>query len=207
MKRNGFLLMILLTVLATLLAACGKDKYEPKAVNPEIDRCTTCNMAVNDDPFATQVITKEGQSLKFDDIGCMYEWFKENGKDTVGAAYVRDYHTKDWVLYEKAYYVYDASFQTPMAYGIVSFKSESEARKFAEEQGKGQLMTASELDSHTWERNREMMEKMKEQHMGGMDGMNGMHGQEQAHAADDGHGQDESGGHDGQTDQGPAHPE
>lgn len=165
MKRKGMYLFAILTVMALMLAACGKDKYEPQAINPELDRCATCNMAVNDDPFATQIVTKEGQSFKFDDIGCMNEWITENGKDKIGAAYVRDYNTKSWVLYDQAYYVHDASFKTPMAYGIVSFKNEADAKKFIEEQGTGKLMTASELDSHTWERNREMMDMMK-QHMG-----------------------------------------
>jgi len=194
MNKNYIKHLAILLVLTMLLAACGKDKYEPKAVNPEIDRCATCNMAVGDDPFATQVVTKEGQSFKFDDVGCMHEWIMENGKEVIGAAYVRDYHTKSWVLYEQAYYVYDASFKTPMAYGIVSFKNESEAKAFIEEQGKGKLMTASELDSHTWERNREMMEMH----------MEGMNEHSHSHDADEGQAHDEEGGNAG-SDHEPMH--
>lgn len=31
------------------------------------------------------------------------------------------------------------------------------AQKFIEDQGKGKLMTANDLDSHNWERNKTMM--------------------------------------------------
>lgn len=155
MKKMGFVVVI--SVLMLMVAACGQEEYEPEAINEETDTCVVCNMAIEDGPFATQIITKDGQSLKFDDIGCMNEWKVENGTDTIGAAFVRDYHTLQWLPEEKAYYVYDASFRTPMAYGIVSFENEEDAKAYIEEQGSGELMTAEDLKEHTWERNREMM--------------------------------------------------
>jgi copper chaperone NosL len=145
-------------------------------------------MAVKDDPHAAQIITKEGQSLKFDDIGCMNEWKTKNGTGAIGAEYVRDFRTKQWLKYEKAYYVYDPSLQTPMAYGIVSFEKKEDAEAFMKEEGTGVLMTAKELDGHSWARNREMMK------MGGMGahshGENGERNEEHS-----GSGMGGSGGH------------
>lgn len=155
MRKKIGMLAVLLGMLA-LLAACGGEKYEPQAINEETDVCAICKMAVKDDQFATQIITKDGQSLKFDDIGCMNTWMRENGTDTIGAAFVRDYNSKQWIRYEKAYYAYDSSYQTPMAYGVVSFEKEADAKNYIGEHGKGKLMTADELAHHTWETNHDM---------------------------------------------------
>ncbi|CAH1209449.1 hypothetical protein PAECIP111893_03024 [Paenibacillus plantiphilus] len=176
--RNGLLAALLLLSM-TLLAACGEENYEPQAINEETDICVICKMAVKDNQYATQIVTKDGQALKFDDIGCLNEWKKENGNDTIGAAFVRDYHSKQWLKYEKAYYAYDSSYKTPMAYGIVSFEKEADAQAFIDKQGAGKLMTAQELDGHSWEVNRDMMD------MGGMDG--------HSHGAEGDYGDDKSG--------------
>lgn len=169
---------VVLAALLLVLAACGSEKYQAQAINEETDVCVICKMAIKDDQYATQIITKDGQSLKFDDIGCMNTWKKDNGTDTIGAAFVRDYNSKQWLRYEKAYYAYDASYKTPMAYGIVSFEKEADAKAFIDAQGKGQLMTAEQLASHSWEVNREMMN---------MDG--------HSHSSAGGHGAASGGGH------------
>ncbi|CAM3417251.1 MULTISPECIES: nitrous oxide reductase accessory protein NosL [Paenibacillus] len=154
-----------LCILAVwLMTACGSKDYKPQAINEETDRCVICNMAIKDDVFATQIITTDGQSLKFDDIGCMNEWITQNGTDTVGATFVRDYNSSQWLKYEKAYYVYDASIKTPMAYGLVSFEQKTEAEAFMKEQGAGKLMTAEQLEDHSWEVNRDMMDMGSHDH-------------------------------------------
>ncbi|WP_214629481.1 nitrous oxide reductase accessory protein NosL [Paenibacillus agaridevorans] len=155
-KKISLLALALVFVLT--LAACGGEKYEAQAINEETDVCVICKMAIKDDQYATQIITKEGQSLKFDDIGCLNTWKKENGTETIGAAFVRDFDSKQWLRYEKAYYAYDPTFQTPMAYGIVSFEKEEDAKAYIAEQGKGTLMSADDLASHSWAVNHEMMD-------------------------------------------------
>ncbi|MFS0725989.1 nitrous oxide reductase accessory protein NosL [Paenibacillus sp. 1P07SE] len=191
MRRWSMAAAVLLTML--LVAACGGPSYEPQPVNEATDRCAICNMAIKDDEFATQIITKDGQSLKFDDIGCMHKWKTEYGTETVGAEFVRDYTNSKWLKYEDAYYVYDADIQTPMAYGIVSFEGEAEAEAFIAERGAGELMTAADLASHTWAVNREMME------MSGMEGHShshdGEHHEEGAHGGSTAHDTDAESDH------------
>ncbi|WP_157277677.1 nitrous oxide reductase accessory protein NosL [Paenibacillus taiwanensis] len=160
MKKIPQLLAIMFALMV-LLTACGGNKYEPLAINEQTDVCAICKMAVKDDQFATQIVTKDGQSLKFDDLGCLNKWKQENGTDTIGAAFVRDHNSKQWIPYEKAYYAYDATYKTPMAYGVVSFEKEADTKAFIETQGKGKLMTADDLAHHSWEVNRKMMEGMK----------------------------------------------
>ncbi|MCM3492321.1 nitrous oxide reductase accessory protein NosL [Paenibacillus lactis] len=115
---KGMKLNAILAALLLLLSACGGEAYKPQAINEETDVCVICKMAVKDDQYATQIVTKDGQSLKFDDIGCLNTWKIENGTDTIGAAFVRDYNSKQWLRYEKAYYAYDPSYKTPMATGF-----------------------------------------------------------------------------------------
>jgi len=152
MKRQ-LQMSVMIIIIAAVLAACGGEKYEPQPINEDTDKCAICNMAIKDDQYATQIVTKDGQSLKFDDLGDMYMWMERNGTDTIGAAFVRDYHSLQWIRYEEAYYVYDPSFHTPMAYGVLSFETEEDAKTFIEDLGTGTLMTAEDLEHHTWESN------------------------------------------------------
>jgi|GEM_PF-145617 len=193
--RNRWMTLTLALVMAAVFSvACGRGEYAARAVNEETDRCATCNMAVADDAHATQIVTKDGRTLMFDDIGCMYAWIAEHGDGDVGAKFVRDYETLAWVKSEKAYYVYDATFKTPMAYGVLSFADRADAEAFIAEQGKGVLMTADELPNHSWAVNRDMDRAHGE----------GAHGHDNAagHGADghgdaSGHGAGmEDGGHD-----------
>lgn len=134
--KKSIWISISMVLILVLLAGCGKEKYTAIPINEATDKCAICNMQVKDDAFAVQLTTKEGKNYKFDDIGCMNEWTNKNGIETVGAQFVRDYNTKEWISYNTASYVYDASLKTPMAYGIYSFKEKSSAQKFMDEQKK-----------------------------------------------------------------------
>lgn len=148
----------LLAAALLLLSACGGEKYEPVAVDEETDKCAACNMQVKDDGNAAQLITGDGKVYKFDDIGCMHEWTAQNGTENVAVRFVRDHNTLEWVKLEDAFFVYDPSFRTPMAYGVIAFKDEESARQYVEEKGKGVVMDPAELARHTWERHRNPMD-------------------------------------------------
>jgi copper chaperone NosL len=167
MKKQGLIMAAALSI--GLLSGCGTKEYQPVSIQEDVDKCSTCNMQVADDQHATEIILKDGKVVKFDDIGCLNQWEKKNGTEQVGAEYVRDYNTKEWVPLKEASFVYDKTFKTPMGYGIDSFKDKESAQKFLNEQGKGKLMNANDLQSHTWERNMDMMKKMKQGHSGSMD--------------------------------------
>ncbi len=148
-------LTIAVSLLAFLLVGCGgEQKYEPVAVNEAVDKCDICNMQVNDDGFATQLITEEGKVYKFDDLGCMNEWKEKYGTDEIMNEFVRDQETREWVRADKAYYAYDPSFKSPMSYGLISFKDKLSAEQFISEKGVGVLMSWSDLSTHTWDRNK-----------------------------------------------------
>lgn len=186
MRNRRVALTLTLVMAAFIIVACGRDQYAARTINEETDRCAQCNMAVADGAHATQIVTKDGRTLVFDDIGCMYAWLAEHGDGDVGQMFVRDYHGLQWVKSEKAHYVYDKSFRTPMAYGVLSFADKGDAEAFIAEQGKGVLMSADDLPNHSWEASREMKQ---------------VHGEDAHDHGDGSHG----GGHDGDGHDGDSH--
>lgn len=166
-------------VLAMMMTACGSDgKPAPVAVNPEVDVCAHCNMAVPDNEHATEMILADGTVLKFDDIGCMIKHEAENGLD-IAAAYVRDAHSKAWVDLEAATFFYEKSIETPMGYGVLSFQDAADAEAMLQTYPNGVIMSLTELRNHHWERDMEHMPG----HM--------MNGQENQLEHPNGHGQQE----------------
>lgn len=179
MRKTTSLLILFVIALSLALSGCGQTKYEPVAIDENVDKCPVCNMAVADDQFATEIILKNKKALKFDDLGDLHVWREQNGTDDIGEQFVRDYHTKEWVKLSEATYVFDRSIRTPMAFNVISFKEKKDAEAFVAELGKGQILTAKELESHKWEPNEEMMKAMMSEHADAMKGM--MDGGDDAH--------------------------
>src|SRR5690625_698752 len=167
MKRFSYLFLTLLA-FTLILAACSDNgnsesdaeqsendvselAYEPEDIDPETDVCDICAMAVADDRYATQIVLENDRTLKFDDLGCLYEWLEENGTDEVGAKFVRDFHTEEWIQLEEATYVFDEEIETPMAYGVISFKNNEDAEQYVEDNGFGEILKESDLADHKWE--------------------------------------------------------
>ncbi|MEB3102654.1 nitrous oxide reductase accessory protein NosL [Ferviditalea candida] len=169
MKKWNLLGLLLLVLIA---AGCGKQTVQPVDITEGVDRCVVCNMLIEDGPHATELFLKDGKVLKFDDLGDMYKWTKQNGTDQVEQRFVRDFNTKEWVRIEDAGFVYDKNYRTPMAFGVYSFKSAQDAQAYIDRQKTGKLLTLADLDTHSWERNMDMMKEMKQKHGMGSNNMN-----------------------------------
>ncbi|THF73778.1 nitrous oxide reductase accessory protein NosL [Cohnella fermenti] len=163
MKRSIAFMLATLFAMA-ILAGCGKTTYEPVAIDESVDKCPICNMAVADDQYATEIILKSKQALKFDDLGDLHVWKQQNGTKNIGEQFVRDYNTKEWVKLSDATYVYDKSIRTPMAFNVISFKEKTDAEAYISKEGVGQLLTAEDLESHEWATNEDMMHSMMSEH-------------------------------------------
>jgi len=156
MKKSFKLLLSILAVLTIALSACGKKEVKPALINEKTDKCSECNMAVMNNQFATEIILENGKVYTFDDIGCLFNWESENKNKKIEASFVRDYDTKNWINLEKAHYVYAKDVKTPMSYNVVSFKNDTDAEKFAKDHN-GEKLSYSDLKSHEWKMNKEMM--------------------------------------------------
>lgn len=170
--------IIVLLAAAMFIAGCGNNAIEPVAIDESTDTCAVCNMQVMNSQFATEIILTNDKVLKFDDVGCMYDWMDENGTEDMAAHFVRDFDTDDWIEGEQATYVYNESVKTPMSYNIISFQEKEDAEQFVEENN-GDLLTYDDLQTHEWKMNREM----KDHHHG--------HDHEETEG-DDGHNHDDT---------------
>lgn len=146
--------IIFMVTLFFIFGGCASNQtYEPEEINPEVDVCDVCNMSVAHQMYATQLIFKDGDIQKFDDIGCMIEMIEKDDNmsmDEIAKMYVRDVETGDWVELEDAFYVYHPEIWTPMAYGVISFATEERAQTYIDEEGYGELLNYDELREHQW---------------------------------------------------------
>lgn len=116
-----------------LSSACGQPGLAPVDLNPE-DICSMCRMAISEKRFAAEFITRDGDALKFDDIGCMRDYIKEKRiEESIGAWYVSDYESGTWLNARAASFVKSDQFKTPMGGGIVALKLSSRAAVLAQE--------------------------------------------------------------------------
>ncbi len=146
-----------LVITTIFITGCGGGENNKAAVNADdviegVDICDVCHMGVANDEFATQLVLENGKVLKFDDIGCQHIYKRDIKPDAnIAAEYVRDYYTLEWVHMHEATFVYDESLQTPMGFGIYSFKDKESAEKLIDEEQLGQLLTFDDLkEDHHW---------------------------------------------------------
>lgn len=104
-----------------------------------------CRMAISEKRFAAEFITKDGEALKFDDIGCLRDYVKSKGnRDQIAAYFFNDYETTRWIAGTSAHFVKSDEFKTPMSGGIVAFEDKLKAEK-AVATGGGRLVSLGDL--------------------------------------------------------------
>ncbi len=114
------------------LVNCQTRKIEPVAIAAE-DMCSYCRMAISEKRVAAELIDSESQAFKFDDIGCMVNFVKnqKNSAKTV-AYFVMDFENREWVKAESAFFVRSNEIRTPMNGGIIAFKDRAKAQAAAD---------------------------------------------------------------------------
>lgn len=163
--KNELTLSVLAWLFILLLSGCGKEATQAIPIDDGIDICQVCNMGIADDPFATEVILTNGRVYKFDDIGCMHEWLKDQTPSQIEAKFVRDYHTSTWIPLEQATFAFDPAFHTPMGYGMYSFQNKKMAEEWIQKDGKGKSLSPDELQQHEWVRHDVSIKNLKKQLM------------------------------------------
>ena len=93
---------------------------------------------------------KNGDYEIFDDLGCLVEYMKDMDEDDLGKAFIKDESGKKWLDVKTASYVYDKDIWTPMSYGVIAFQTKDEAEKYIAKEGKGELLSYSDLDTFKW---------------------------------------------------------
>jgi hypothetical protein len=108
----------------------GNTKREPIAIKAKEYQCSECNMDIADLNYTAELITKDGITYFFDDIGCVVLWLKDHSlKDSKIVTKTLD--TNRWVDIKKAYYSRTAP--SPMGYGMGAYEHNSSSRISYEE--------------------------------------------------------------------------
>jgi copper chaperone NosL len=126
--------------LFVLLAGCGPKEIKPVDIYPE-DVCARCRMAISDQRFAAEIISDRGEVFKFDDIGCLEEFYKMKPSTlTVATVFYKDYGTRAWVAAAVATVV-ETGVNTPMSTGKLAFADSSAAEKIRTEHPPAKRLT------------------------------------------------------------------
>jgi len=121
--------VLLLTTAVVVMVGCTSPELQPVDIYPE-DSCAQCRMAVSDRSFASEIITGDREVLKFDDLGCLETYRKNNPQTKIRAMFVSDYEKKTWLPFEKSVIV-KTGIMTPMGSGKIAFVDSLNALAFA----------------------------------------------------------------------------
>lgn len=102
-------------------------------------------MAISQASYASQFIDKDGNVFKFDDIGCMIRFVRDNNqRDAVAKFFVMDYDHRQWLDGQQATYVKSDKNASPMGSGLTAFREASRTDDYAAK-NKGRVLHFEEL--------------------------------------------------------------
>lgn len=89
-------------------------------------------MAISQNRYAAELVDRDGNVWKFDDIGCMLQYTKDHSlKPQFQTFFVMDYQSQHWLDAARAIYVRSGEIPSPMAGGIVAFDDQAKAAEFS----------------------------------------------------------------------------
>lgn len=124
-----------LLLLFITLTSCTKKAEE---INYNNDECDYCKMLIEDNRFGCILTTGDGNQLKFDDVGCMISYaIVKNTLDSADQKFSVTVFTMPdtYVDAQKAYYVYNENFTSPMGYNVLAFDRDVSSKDFIGENG------------------------------------------------------------------------
>ena len=142
------LIVLGLLCLPMLFSACSR-KLEPVELYPD-DMCSHCRMAISEPSFAAEILTPDGEALKFDDIGCMKTYLGQAGVATPAMTFVKDYTTREWRPMATSV-ILVTNIQTPMGSGYIAFADSNKAREF--ERVHPSSSVSAGIDTHEYPKN------------------------------------------------------
>lgn len=83
-------------------------------------------MAVSQPRYAAEIVDREENVYKFDDIGCMVRFLKKH-RPQGATMFVRDYSGAGWISAPEALYVRAESIPSPMGGHTIALKQRSAA--------------------------------------------------------------------------------
>ena len=136
-------------MLLLMVAGCSGNSYDPHEVNAETDVCETCNMSIAHEDYAAQLIFKNGDYEMFDDLGCLMEFVAGIDESEIGAMFMKDMTSNEWMDVKEATFIYSEDYWTPMNYGVLAFATTEAAEAYMSEQS-GELLAYDDLLTFNW---------------------------------------------------------
>jgi len=100
----------------------GNSSHTVIHIKPTEYQCSECNMDIQEMRYAVQLITKNGDTYFFDEIGCLVLWLKSH-KVEIAKIFTKTVDTDMWIDAKSAHYSRIAS--TPMGYGFTAVEERS----------------------------------------------------------------------------------
>lgn len=131
---NILTFVVVIAVIVILLLSLGSEEgakyvykgntsYQAIPIQPKEYQCPECNMDVEELDYAVQLITKEGDTYFFDDVGCVVLWLETHTPDTQ-IILTKTLDTHEWIDATKAWYSRIAP--SPMGYGFGAVEHKKE---------------------------------------------------------------------------------
>lgn len=118
MARSGAWRAFVAALGLAWLAGCAPEG--PAAVAWDRVACAHCRMLVSDPRFAAQLRLESGETLVFDDPGCLL-LARAKREGVRGAAWFHDSAGEGWIVEAEAAFVRGAT--TPMGYGLAAVRA------------------------------------------------------------------------------------
>ena len=119
-------------LVAAVVLLWPRPPAGPEPIAYGRDACAACRMPLAQPGFAGEMRDHEGTLTKYDDVGCLLHAVLTAHRE-VPAAWVEDHDGGGLVPLLAAHLVRAENAGTPMGYGIVAFKEQGAADRFAAE--------------------------------------------------------------------------
>lgn len=152
--------LILFVAVSLLIAMVStsqssQDASAPMEIAADIS-CSKCGMFPAKYPqWQTQIVFNDGQMAPFDGCKCMFgflfnmsEYDKEHTPADIGAVWVREFNSGDWIDARKALYVMGSDEMGPMGKELIPFADTGAAEAFQEKHG-GQIALYDAISMET----------------------------------------------------------
>lgn len=136
-----------LTSLGLLLAAAAACSPGPRPLAYGTETCAHCHMTLADPRFASELVTRTGRIIPFDDVGCLATFVATGGiaAEEIHSLWVNDFaHPDSMVEAPRAIFLSSDAIRTPMDYRMVAFRASPDAEGARSRLG-GELITWDEV--------------------------------------------------------------
>lgn len=128
LKTHATIIALFLSSL--FLSSCGNSGPEPIKYNK--DSCDFCKMAISENQFAAEIITKKGRVYKFDDVACMLKYTEANADVEIKNYYVSNFlNGEELIDATTALFVKHDDLHSPMGGNAAAFANKEKASEYA----------------------------------------------------------------------------